>query len=73
LAVKFRLNHLIVAVTLYLPVWYWHCTRARFTVLVPCNDEIADRSYPFLFLQKQIAKLARLNQTTHMQASFYTV
>jgi len=40
LAAKLRLLHLLVGVTVYLPVRHWHCTRARFTVLVSCNDEI---------------------------------
>jgi len=29
---------LILALTVYLPVWHSHCTRARFTVLVSCSD-----------------------------------
>jgi len=33
-------------------------TRARFTVLVPWSDQLAVHSYPFLYLQKQVAKLA---------------
>jgi len=36
--------------TVYLPVRHY-CTRARFTVLVSCNDEIAVRSCPLLCLQ----------------------
>ena len=41
-------------------MWHWHshCTRARFTVLVSCNDEIAVRSCPILCLQGQVANLA---------------
>jgi len=38
--------------------WQSHCTRVRFTVLVPCNDEIAVRSCPLLRLQGQVANLA---------------
>ena len=30
---------LIVAITVYLPVWHLHCTRTRFTVLVSCSAE----------------------------------
>ena len=56
LAAKFLLIHLIAATTVYLPVW--HCTRARFTVLVSYSDEIAVRSCPLLCLQMQVAKLA---------------
>jgi len=44
--------------TLYLPIWHSHCTRVRFTVLVPCSDELAVHSYPLLCLQRQVAKLA---------------
>jgi len=35
--------------TVYLSVWH-SCTRARFTVLVSYNDEIAVRSRPLLCL-----------------------
>jgi len=45
--------------TVYLLVWHWHRTRARFTVLVSCNDEIVVSSCPLLCLQRQVAKLAR--------------
>ena len=55
---KFRWIHLIAAVTVYFTVWHWHCTRASFTVLVSCNGEIAVRSYPLLWLPRQVAKLA---------------
>ena len=58
LAAQFRLIHLIVAMTVYMPVWHWHCTRPRFTVLVSCNDEIAVGTCPLLCLQKQVVKLA---------------
>jgi len=27
--------------TVYLPAWHSHCTRAWFTVLVSCSDELA--------------------------------
>jgi len=33
-AAQVRLTDLILAVTLYLPVWHSRCARARFTVLV---------------------------------------
>jgi len=69
LAVKFRLIHLIVAMTVYLLVW--HCTRTRFTVLVSCNDEIAVRSYPFLCLQRQVAKLASVFQPFCCSGTFH--
>ena len=32
---------LILAMTVHLPVWHSHCTRARFTVLVLCDSELA--------------------------------
>ena len=35
-----------------------HCTRARFTVVVSCNDEIAVRSCTLLCPQRQVAELA---------------
>ena len=35
----FRFTDLILAMTVHLPVWCSLCTRARFTVLVSCNDE----------------------------------
>jgi len=54
----FRLIHFIAAVTVYLPVWHWHCTRASFTVPVSCNGEIAVRSYLLLWLPRQVAKLS---------------
>jgi len=38
----------IVTMTVYFPVW--HCTSARFTVPVSCDDEIAVRSCPVLCL-----------------------
>jgi len=41
----------------YLAVWHSHCTRARFTVLVSCSDELAVYSSPFLHLQRQNLKL----------------
>jgi len=38
---QFRLNDLILGMTVFLPVRYSHCTRARFTVLVSCSRELA--------------------------------
>jgi len=35
----------------YLPVRHPHCTRARFTILVSCSDELAVHSCPLLSLQ----------------------
>jgi len=79
LAAKFRLIDLIDAITAYLPVW--HCTRARFAVLVSCNDEFAVRSCPLLRLQRQVAKLAsglfnywsllRKNNTTNKSSNVH--
>jgi len=40
------------------PWCHWHCTGARFTVLVSCTDEIVVHSCPLLCLQGQVAKLA---------------
>jgi len=54
LAAKFRLIQSIL-VSVYLSIW--HCSRARFTVLVSCND-IAVRSCQLLCLQSQVLKLA---------------
>jgi len=45
--------------TVSLPERYLHSTRAMFTALVSCNDEIAVHSCSLLFLQRQVAKLAR--------------
>jgi len=39
-AAQFPVN-LTLPTTLYLPVRHSHCTRARFTVLVACSDELA--------------------------------
>jgi len=36
--------------TIYLPVWHWHGTRARFTVLVSSSDGIEVRSCQLLCL-----------------------
>jgi len=44
--------------TVYLPVWHSNCTRARFTILVSRNGELAIHSGPLICLQKQITKLA---------------
>jgi len=38
---QFRLNDLFLGMTVFLPVRYSHCTRARFTVLVSCSRELA--------------------------------
>jgi len=40
--------------TVFLPVWNSHCTRVRFTVKVPCSDELAVHSCP-LCLQRWVA------------------
>jgi len=56
---KYRLIHLIIAMTVYLPVWHSDYTRARFTVLVSFSDELAVHLRPLFCLQRQVAKLAR--------------
>ena len=50
-ASRFRLIDLILAITLYLPVWHSHCTKSSFTVLVWCIDELPVHSCPLLRLQ----------------------
>jgi len=57
-AVSFRLIGLILAMTVYLPVLHSHCTRAVFTVLMSCSDELAIHSCLLLCLQRQVTKLA---------------
>ena len=57
-ASRFQLLDLILAITLYLPVWHSHCTKASFTVLVWCSDELAVHSRPLLRLQTHVATLA---------------
>jgi len=42
--------------TIYLPVWHSDRTSARFTVLVPCIDELTVHSCFLLCLQRQVAK-----------------
>jgi len=54
-ASSFRLIDLILAITLYLQVWYSHYTRASFTILVWCSDELAIHSWPPLRLQSHVA------------------
>jgi len=39
--------------TVHFPVWYSHCTRARFTVLASCSDELTVRSCPLICLPRQ--------------------
>jgi len=55
---KFRLIDLILAMTVFLPVWNLHSTRARFTVIVSCSDGLAVHSCLFLCLQRRVAKVA---------------
>jgi len=55
---KFRLIDLILAMTVFLPVWNSRCTSVRFTVIVSCNDELAVHSCLFLCLQRRFAKVA---------------
>ena len=72
---QFRLIDLFLATTVYLPVWQSHCTRARFTVLVSCSDEIADHSCPLLCLQGQVrvARLAFVGQMSEIWPRFKLV
>jgi len=52
------LIELIFAMTVYFPLWNSHRTRAKFTVLVSCRDELLTvRSRPPICLQRQVAKL----------------
>jgi len=44
--------------TVYLPAWHSHCTRARFTIVVSGSDKIAVHWSPLLYLQRRVAKLA---------------
>jgi len=63
LASWFRLIDSILAITLYLPVWHSHCTRARFTAPVWCSDELAVHSCP-LRLQTQTLRNLRAHCST---------
>jgi len=54
----FQLFDLILAITLYLPIWHSHCTRASFAVLVWCSNALAVHSGPLLRLQTHVAQLA---------------
>jgi len=56
---RFRLIDLILAMTVFLPVWNSHCTRVRFTVTVSCSDGLAVHSCLFLCLQRWVVKVAR--------------
>ena len=56
---KFRLIDLILAMTVFLPVWNSHCTRVRFTVTVSCSDGLEVHSCLFLCLQRRVVKVAR--------------
>jgi len=47
----FLIIDLILAIAVYFPVWPSHCTRARFTVLVSCSDELAVHSCSLIYLQ----------------------
>jgi len=49
-----EVSSLILAMTVYLPVWHSHCTRARFTFLVSWTDKLAVYSCPLLCLQRQV-------------------
>jgi len=54
------LIELILTMTVCFPVWHSHCTRASFTVLVSCRDELLTvHSRPLICLQRQIAKLGK--------------
>jgi len=54
---QFRSIDLILAMTVYLPVWHSHCRRVKCTVLVLCSGELAVDSCPLLCLQVQVAKV----------------
>jgi len=56
-ASSLRFFYLILAMTVFLPVWNSHCTRVRFTVIVSCSDEFAVHSCPLLCLQRRVAKV----------------
>jgi len=47
---QFQLIYLFIAKTVYLPVRYSHCARARFTVLVSFSAELPVHSCPLLCL-----------------------
>jgi len=57
-AAQFRVIDFFLAMTVYLPIWHSHCTRARFTVLASCSGELTVHSCPLLSLQSQVTKLA---------------
>ena len=40
-AVQLRLVRLILAMTVWLPIWHSHCTRLRFAIPVTCSDALA--------------------------------
>jgi len=44
--------------TVYAPVRHSHCSRATFTMLVSCSDELAVHSCPLFFLPRKVTKLA---------------
>jgi len=48
----------ILAMIVCMPAWRSFWTRARFTVLVSCSDELAVHPCPLLCLWKQVAKRA---------------
>ena len=51
------LIELILAMTVSFLVWHSHCTRAKFTVLVSCRNELLTvHSCPLICLQRQTAK-----------------
>jgi len=56
-AVQFWSVGLILAMTVYFPIWHSHCTRVRFTVLVTCSYELCYLLNPVLCLQRQVEKL----------------
>jgi len=57
-ASQFWLIDLILAMTVFLPVWNSHCAWVSFTVIVSCRDELAVHSCPILCLQRWVAKVA---------------
>jgi len=57
-AAQLRIIQLILAMTVYLPIWHSHCTLARFSVLVSCSNGGAVHSCPLLCVVRKVAKLA---------------
>jgi len=74
-AAQFRLIDLFLAMTVYLPVWHSHCTRARFTVVMSYSGELVVHSCQFLCLQGdvRVARLVFLGQISEFWPGFKVV